>query len=177
MAEPVKEPSMPQPVDIVNIVFGIAMTHATCFTPLLRKRPGTRAYAIYGPLALMMMYGYAGFGQAPQLLLYIPVWLFFVIYRRVFANRVWISSFQGLSIGTGWFGHNTARLLESILLFALGVFLYPTNEGLGNFVAAGALSTFIVHMTELQAADSLRRRMHDAQCDMRYQAWIQKGGR
>ncbi len=177
MAEPVKEPQMPKPMDVINVVFGVAMMHATCFTPPLRKRPGTRAYAIYGPLALMLMYGYAGFAECPELLPYIPVWLFFVVYRRIFANRQWISNFQGLSIGTGWVGHNTARLCESMFLFALGVFLSTISVALGNFVAAGALSTFIVHVTELQAAESLRRRMRDSQYDMQYQAWIQKGGK
>ncbi len=146
----------------MTILFG--SIHWACVGPPFHKGSGTHAYATTGPPALLLMIVYAAAAPCPIMLYYIPIWLGFVLYRRIRAHPKQISRFRGWFVRDGFWW----QLAEPVFFLALGYLLYQFDEPLGNFVMTLFLSmTAVIVIESVSMAERLRR-IRDAQAEMEY---------
>ncbi len=171
------QPTRQKPEDVINIVYGLATIYNGAFTPVLRSRFGSHAFASY-PATLILLLVCAA--SCPELAKYIPVWLALVLFRRLTADRTLHSRYQGYP----WLCRlipfvNTefrARAVEPWLCFFGGIFLMQVSEPLARFVMGGSLSLFIVLMTETVTLEKRKRAMHDAAVEAGRMMDLQRGG-
>jgi hypothetical protein len=167
------------PQDVVNIVYGIANIVNGCFTPFLRNGFGSRGFAAH-PISLIFMIGYAGFANCPEMSLYIPVWLLFVLMRQLKTNKNQHSRYQGYP----WLCRmipfvNTeykARTVEPWVLFFGGIFLMDVSLGIGQLLIIGCATLFVVLMIEVASISARKRAMEDARHEAAQMADLQRGG-
>ncbi len=174
---PEKKETKPQ--DVINVVFGIATIYSGCFTPLIRSGFGTHAFASYF-FSMIGMYVYAGYAYCPQLVLYLPVWIVMVAFRRITADRTQHSRYQGFPwlVAILPFARKElhARMLEPWLLFFGGMFLFQYSEPLGKFVMGGCAALLVVLATEMEVVRARKRAMHDARVNAERMSDLSRGG-
>ena len=86
-----------KPQDIANILYGLAAIINGCFTPFLRSGFGSRGFASH-PISLILMIVYGGFANCPEMSLYIPAWLVFVVLRQMKTGQAPAQPVSGLSV-------------------------------------------------------------------------------
>lgn len=175
-AEQVDKIRLPTATESTNLVLGAAAVLAICVTPLTHSGQGRRAYATYGPFSFMLMYGYAGFANCPAMIRFVPVWLGFLVYRRLKSERGQHSVYQGTFWPAAFFlSDRYALLVEPFVLYAFGLYVREINPPLGRFVMYAAHGTFVMYVAECVRRREVQRRLDDAEADMAHQMRVRSG--
>jgi hypothetical protein len=100
--------------------------------------------------------------------LYLPAWLLAVIWRKLTADPIEHSSYQGMPFLTAWLMPNEylARCAEAGLMVLFGALLSRANEAVGLFVSAGAIPLMGKYILE----HTLHERRIRAAIDMQAEA-------
>jgi hypothetical protein len=104
--------------------------------PFTRCHMGTRGMGTAGFWAMLFIPIYAGLAEAPDLLAYWHLWLAMAIYRRITADPVQDTRFQGFVWMFNWCTKSemTARLLEAASMPLIGGILSTFSEDIGRFL-------------------------------------------
>src|SRR5271155_5379044 len=95
MPQPPQKPVWEQnPIDLMNMLYIVMTMLAGVATPIIHSGFGTRAQAPY-LWTLVMMVLYVGYARCPQLIPFIPIWLLFVIWRRITTDRYQHTGYRG----------------------------------------------------------------------------------
>lgn len=160
------------PKTLINVIYVGASGHAACILPWIRSRVGKNVYMWHGPLALLILLLYPAFADCPEMLPYIKYWLGIVGVRRLMADRTAHSMYTGYR----WLAHRFVRnerlaaVVEILIVFFAGVFLYPMSEPIGVFVMAGAGSMAIVHFMDMVVLRQRVINILDSRHEMEYLA-------
>lgn len=168
------EPHQSKPQDVIDILFVVSYTLAGCITPILHAKPGTHAFMWAGPFAAVLMFFWAGVGELPELLLYLPVWFVFVVFRRITANRNAHSRYMGypwivlrlLPFLPEWL----AIMLEGVLIAGTGILIRNVYPALGFFVTACGVGLLVKEAINREAYRARVRQMRDGQIDHQWMA-------
>jgi hypothetical protein len=163
------EPKDVGAIDLVrstNLTTLLGSIHWACVMPVSHKGSGTHSYATTGLPAMLLMIVYGAGMPCPMLLNFVPIWLGFVLYRRIRADPKQNSRFRG------WFFRNSFfwQLAEPVFFLALGYVLYQFDKPLGNFVMMLFLSISTVLAIESVSMAERLRKIRDAQVEMEYLA-------
>lgn len=162
--------------DTFRIIYFFARVYATCLIVFSRHTFGAEALGWHGFWAFVLILLCAGFGEAPEMLDFLKLWLAALILQRI---RTFVALRKGRRLhsfygGEIWFeslvpfvkSHGRAAALEFLAWSMIGLWLTQFSEALGRFVFYGAWSLVIVYVIERQAIVMEIRRMRDAEIEM-----------
>ncbi len=166
-----------------NLLYFLALSHATCFTPFLRSNFGTEALGFQGLGAVVILLLLAV--SHPLGGLFLLAWFVTLMLRRAqtFVNwrdgAVGHSQYAGDStVARRFFCKNerTAKLLiEPLLCGGAGYLLSDLSPVVGTFVMAGGGSLFLVQVFERFALFIRVQRLRDAEIEQRVIAAAYRG--
>jgi hypothetical protein len=179
MPQPQQKPAWEQVnrKDAANLITIALTAFNGCFVPIIRSGPGTRAYAWYW-LSVIGMWLYKDAAPCPEMDIYIPVWLMFVVMRRFKPNRDTHSRHQGYPWLARIITRNEyqARFVEPFIVMLAGLLVMGEAPAFGPFLIFGGISLFMGFSTEVSALEARKRQMEDAQWQGRQMADMQRGG-
>ncbi|MHC5540040.1 hypothetical protein ACYOEI_17615 [Singulisphaera rosea] len=156
-----------KPSEAIDIFYPLCMTLSTCFYPFLHSHFGTHAFAWYGPFALVLMFVWIGFAEAPELTWFMGAWLLMIIYRRIWCTeRDEISTYTGDPVVAMKLPFiNTAsrgRFVEPLLVAGAGAGIESYSKALSVFFLFGAAAMALVAAFDRQMLSRRMREMRDA---------------
>jgi hypothetical protein len=151
-----------------NLLNFLADAHTASIRPFTRSGMGTRGIGAPGFWAMLLILAYAGFANAPEMILYFWAWLAMVVYRRITADRRQHTDFQGWVWMFDWCLKDElkAHLLEAVSMWAIGGFLCGFSEPLGQFVMLGAVSFGVKYAINAATVARRREAAHNARIEM-----------
>jgi len=158
----------------LNVAGNMARIHSAMATMPLRTDQGTHANN-KAHWTLLMMLVHASY--IPVVKYYIPVWIGLLVYRQIKANRSENSTFEGFQYPLSRYVHDrTARVLEVVILAAVGLGVRVISPDLGTMIASTALSSAVALVVRIENIKAIKRQDRDARAQMAYRARIAKGG-
>ncbi len=166
-----------KPTDIANLLYSLCAVINGAFTPFIRSRFGSMGFASH-PISLLLMVFYGAAAPCPEMSLYIPVWLMFVILRRFKPDRNQHSRYQGYPWLCRIFTRNEyqARMIEPWVVFGIGLCLVDVAPALAQFMVIGCASLFVTLCVETASLQARKRAMEDAQKDAAQMMDLHRGG-
>jgi hypothetical protein len=151
-----------------NIVNFLADIHTAAIRPWTRSGMGTRGMGAAGLFAGVLILGYAGFAEAPEMITYFWAWLAMVVYRRITADKREHTHYQGRVWLFHWCLKDelNARLMEAGTMWILGGVLAGVSEALGQFVVAGLFSFGLKYVIDAATVERRREAAHNARIEM-----------
>jgi len=151
-----------------NIANFLADIHSACIRPFTRTGMGARGLGASGFFAGILILAYAGFADAPDMLLYFQAWVIMAVYRRITADKTQHSQFQGFVWMFDWCVKNelTARLLEAGSMWVIGGILSGFSEAVGRFVSAGVFSLGLKYLIDASTIQRQKEAAHNARIEM-----------
>jgi hypothetical protein len=144
--QPQREPSMfIDQRTAFNLCTFAADAAMRCFTPFTRCHQGTRSMGLAGFGAMLLIPLWAGFAHAPDMLAYWHFWLAMVIYRRITADRVQHTQYQGWPWMFRWCANSelNARLGETAAMPVLGGIVSAFSEDVGRFITVFGTFSYV----------------------------------
>src|SRR4051812_9834982 len=122
--------------DAFGLLYLVAMSHATCVTPFIRRGFGAEAFRPYGPIAFVVILMLAGARWVSPMGIYLGAWFVALVYRRVETFRLRQKGVVTHSryIGDPWlamkFVKDTeqARAFEAVICLLAGAVLCLVSE-------------------------------------------------
>jgi|SRR5271166_497525 len=152
-----------------NIANFLADTHSACIRPFTRTGMGARGLGAPGFFAGILILAYAGFADAPDMLLYFQAWLIMAVYRQIFSvDKRQHTQFQGFVWAFDWAIKNelNARLLEAGSMWIIGGALSGFSEAVGRFVSAGVFSLGLKYLIDASTVQRRKEAAHNARIEM-----------
>jgi hypothetical protein len=164
-----------------NILAWFCLVHGRALTLLIRSRNGKDSLGVPCALALVMMFLWATFTQDTLIWVWMAVWFFFLIVRRV--ETVWLtrrgerihSQYDGWPGPAYWFcrSERIAKLIIEPTLFAIvGALLYGSYEqaglsprGMPWFLLAGMFTLPFVECVKQTIQERCTQGMLDARIE------------
>lgn len=166
-----------KPLDLFDMVYNLALVYAGVVLPVIRSGFGVKAPA---PFVYTFILLWAFAMCYPPFLLYIPVWLGFVAYRRITLDKRAHTRYRGhpwmsclLPFVNSEF---KGRVVEPWLVMAFGVYLKTYSADLAGFFIGSGIALYVVLLVEQAAIDARRRALHDAQLEAQEWADLEQGG-
>lgn len=170
--------------DSFNAIYALAMGHAMCFLPFLRRDFGCEALGRPGITAFIMMILLAGLGVIPDLWPFIGIWMLAMLWQRLSTMR---AMQRGVIRHSRYYGDIATRLsknpkivklaIEPLLCILIGACLEAggCSHGLAMFVGIGAFSLGLVALIDRQVDDKRLQAMRDAAIEQTYLAARYRG--
>jgi hypothetical protein len=118
-----------------NIAYFVANCGCWCVAPFIRSGIGKRAGGLDLGVAAFVILWIAGSQHSQAMMNYFGWWVVMVFYRRFTRGKGVITQYQGRPFTTMWLVRDEifARTLESIGVWAFGVWLMPHSMVMGKF--------------------------------------------
>jgi hypothetical protein len=170
--------------DSFNIVYMLAMGHATCFVPFFRRNFGSEALGVPGVIAFVLMLVVGSFGQIPEMWPFLGLWLIVVLCHRASTMR---ALRQGVIRHSRYEGDVDTKLIKSratvkqvieplvCVASAVGFEMAGLSHGFALFVGWGALSLSLVALIGRQLINRRVEAMRDAEIEQGYLAARYRG--
>src|SRR4051794_37286901 len=123
-----------------NIVSWLLYSWSMAYLPFLRIGFGVRGMEGYSFWAMVIILAYGTLGNSPAMVWgYLPAWVLMVLWKKIRADPIQESSYQGWPLLTGWMipDEYLARCAEAGLMILLGALLSRVDEAVGLFVFSG----------------------------------------
>jgi len=170
----------------MNMLYFVASVLAAGVTPFFRARPGREYPGMPGFLAMLLILGWAGFGNAPELIYYLGVWLIAVGIMRIsalmprsyiehsrYGGRPWLAWTLA-----PWVKESTAKgAVEPLLCLIAGLLLMQVSEQVGRFVMVSGGGIFVVTLIEVSIVRRQVMQAQDAEIEMQAFAQRMRGQR
>jgi hypothetical protein len=169
-----ESPGIPQfeAKDAGASLLGIVKFGSMCGSVFFTEGAG-RWYYRYAIVSLIGMLAFIEY--APPLLVFIPVWLLFLIGKRI--NKSWHSQSRGPSRLRHLFrSERLALVMEPIVVFGFGVACAPYSEPFAEFCVFVAICMFIELAVQVHQIDMDRQAMGDAEAHLQYMNRLRRGG-
>ena len=166
--QPRESPFLDARTSFYWVVF-LADIHTGCIRPLTRSHMGPHGLGWPGFWAMLAIPVYAGLAEAPEMLTYWYWWMGLVIYRRITADKIQHTQYQGWPWMFDWCMNDemNARAMEAGTMPLLGgLVACLLGEQAGAFVAAGVFSFGLRYVIDASAMARRREAARNARIDM-----------
>jgi hypothetical protein len=170
-----------------NIGSWLLYSWSMAYLPFLRTSFGVRGMEGYSFWAFVIILAYGTLGNSPAMVWgYLPAWVLMVIWRKLRADSLQHSAYQGWPWLTGWMIRDEylARCAEAGLMILIGALLSRVDESVGLFVSGGVIALgakyvyeHVTHMRQVRAAMDWHREAELWQEAMEEAARRQRKGR
>jgi hypothetical protein len=170
--------------DSFNLLYAVARGHAMCFLPFFRKNFGSEALGVPGLIAFVLMLLVGGFGEIPEMLYFMGLWLVAMLYQR---TNTMVAMWKGVVRHSRYEGDVDTKLIRNrstvklILepvtcgLFGLCIEMSGISHGLAVFIGMGFFSLSAVAWIDRQLEHKRLEAMRDAAIEQSYLASRYRG--
>lgn len=158
----------------VDLLLWMAQIGSECVRVIINPRRGTTVQGMSTFIAFLAIPTIASLVRSPGLILYWYVFTFFVVYRRIFADREADTNYVGRPflprlLTLGLLGHDAARQLEPFVVFAIS---YLFTGPVSFLVAFGGICMLFENAIWKVIATKERNAIHNARLRaQRYGNW------
>jgi hypothetical protein len=170
----------------INLVGLAANGYATTVTPFLRRGMGSEALGVNGVVALLIIIGYAGVTNSPEMISFLLAWVGALIFQRAYGfnqrrkGQICHSRYAGDAVVGRRFAKServAREVVEPLICGFVGVCLWPWSEPVGRFVLCASFSLLVSRGLDTQVTRNRLQKMHDAQIEQRYLSDLFNGRR
>lgn len=173
------------PGESFNLIYFVADAHATALTPFIRTGFGINAngWNGFGAMVMLILW-WCGDPEDPLMSAYFFAWIGALLYQKALTLKLLKSGKRIHSRfgGDPWLAlkipfirkDTTARSLEPLMCFVIGIALCPVSPALGALWIAGFLSLTVREVVDRVAIKARVQAMDDAEIEGRFYTHVRQ---